>query len=133
VILYAVGNGDLGSPCQCHDDEFNPSRKMQQHQLRLQPKHPITKPPQTLIPPRIGPAPPRVMRSIHLNHQPAASADEVTDVACHRHLTTKRHSQRAVRERSPEQLLRRRRCCAHFGSASDEQSLTLTETVRVRK
>jgi hypothetical protein len=73
----------------------------------------------------VSAAPLSVVRAIDLDDELAASADEITDVACERHLATKRHAQLAIDERAPEELLRRRRLRAHGDCARGEKSFTL--------
>ena len=79
------------------------------HQRRLEPEHVVAEPPEASITRRVSPRPAPVLRPIHLHDELPASAHEVTDVACQRHLAAKRYPQLAIGELRPEQLLRRPR------------------------
>lgn len=46
-----------------------------------------------------------MVRAVHLDDEPVAGADEVTDVACQRDLAPKRYPELAVGELCPKRLL----------------------------
>ena len=70
-----------------------------------------------------------MVRPVHLDDEAPASADEVADVACQRHLAAKGDPQLAIGELCPEQLLGGRDVRAHRGGASGEQCTALERRI----
>ena len=104
-------------------DALERQRQLPEDKLCLEPDDAVAEPCEPLITARISAGATDVLRTIHFDDQLPASASEVTDVTCERHLTAERNSELPVDDGRPEQLLRRGHIRAHAGSACGEESL----------